>query len=220
MQLTFAHPRAFGWLGSSLHLTMGGLHCPTSTRSTSDGHHPVAVSQRPRRLSDGQGLRLLLVWFLALGGCGGQDKSTPLVASERKDERSMGGVHGAVVALPRDDSSMVDDSGTGGTITVDTGCIYLEGPIGSRTLVVWPAGTTWVSDSEAVVTESGVELLNGDTFSATGTFTDVSGATSMLGSAGDAYIAQCAENDVAVVRRDVRLVRPPSRTVPPTTTQP
>jgi hypothetical protein len=52
----------------------------------------------------------------------------------------------------------------GGVLRLDGRCLFVDHPAGSRSAVVWPAGTRWASAEQAVVHVGGARIRLGDTF--------------------------------------------------------
>ncbi len=103
--------------------------------------------------------------------------------------------------------------------------MLLGGPNGARTVVVWPAGTRWDADEQAIVPPTGDTLHAGDTFQAIGTSARVIDALSVVNAEGDEYLYRCMEGGTdgpaEIVRHEPRIVLGlPGEQPLPSTTKP
>jgi hypothetical protein len=125
-----------------------------------------------------------------------------------------------VITLPAGDGDR-EDVAAGGTIVVDAGCTYVDGPAGARSVVLWPSGSRWDAANAVVATGGGDAVRSGDHVTAYGSGVTVVEALSLLGAEGDEALHRCAEADaVTLLRHEVRRTDPPSWTPPTTTAAP
>ena len=127
--------------------------------------------------------------------------------------------------LVKPPNASISDVGTGGTLIVEGGCTYRDGPVGQRTVIVWPHGTTWNAQESAVERSGGIapfndppfKLRSGDYFQAGGYDIPMSQAFGSLAPGSDEVLERCAESEGGVVLlwAGVGIVSPPP-SVPPT----
>lgn len=132
-----------------------------------------------------------------------------------------GAIESPIAVLPNEGSGDFEDVATGGRIVIVDDCVFIDGTPGSRTSVVWPAGTRWDDGARTIVAPGGVEIRSGDTFRANGIDVELSEAISIVDAGGDSYLDRCAEGDaVAIVRGNVRRETAPAGTPPPASPAP
>jgi hypothetical protein len=90
-----------------------------------------------------------------------------------------------------------------GVLELDGGCLYVAlDEVGERYPVVWPAGTRWDADIQAVVTSRGETMAVGDEISGGGGYPYVEDVERIAGPQASALAAKCVDNaygEIAVV---------------------
>ena len=117
----------------------------------------------------------VLVALLVLAGCAGTD----------------GGVDGPVI------EGAARNGGTAaivsGTVVLERDCIYLDGPH-DRYPVVWPPGTSWRTDEEAVELPDGTLVRAGDRISGAGGFHQGTRLETYTNAEGVTVARRCVDN--------------------------
>ncbi len=155
-----------------------------------DGPHPRVLRSAPglrvaHRLAVSSGMVLILL----LSACGSSEGS---------------GVDGPVMRHPERSSSEEGlTAEVRGVLELDGECLYLSlDEVGQRYPVVWPAGTRWDPDSQAVVTPGGESMAVGAAVYGGGGYFYVDDVERIAGPQASALAAQCVDNtygEIAVV---------------------
>lgn len=143
-----------------------------------------------------------LALALALAACG--DDSDAGASTE---------VDGPVMRYPEASASEEGSAAeVRGTLELDGDCLYvfLE-EVDERYPVVWPAGTTWDAEEEAVVSPSGVRMAVGTDVSGGGGYHPVDDVERLVGPDAEALAARCVDNtygEIALVNNSADGIRP------------
>lgn len=90
-----------------------------------------------------------------------------------------------------------------GILELDGECLYVAlDETGERYPVVWPAGTRWDADTQAVVTSQGESMVVGDEIYGGGGYLHLDDVEWIAGSEASALAAKCVDNtygEIAVV---------------------
>ena len=82
-----------------------------------------------------------------------------------------------------------------GTLVLEGECLLLMSPQGSRFPTVWPAGTMWDAEGQAVVLHSGERLVIGSDIEGTGGYADTEQLMGSLGDEAAARADSCVDVD-------------------------
>lgn len=94
-----------------------------------------------------------------------------------------------------------------GVVAIDEGCLYLREGDEQGYPVLWPAGTTWDPDREAVTLSRGTEIRPGDRVEGGGGYVRIGSLrrSRSLGPEAIALLARCADGgQIAALDDDVR----------------
>ena len=83
-----------------------------------------------------------------------------------------------------------------GTLALEGECLLLVLPQGSRFPIVWPAGTTWDPEGQAVVLHSGERLMIDSDIEGTGGYAGVEQVMGWLGDEVAKLATSCAQGEV------------------------
>jgi hypothetical protein len=83
-----------------------------------------------------------------------------------------------------------------GTLVLEGECLLLMSLQGSRFPIVWPAGTTWDAEGQAVVLHSGERVVIGSDIEGTGGYADTEQLVDWLGDEVAARADSCVDGDV------------------------
>lgn len=145
---------------------------------------------------------------VADAGTAAAPASTTTPAAE--DSFPEGTIDGPVMRyLPplTDESDMAEIRGT---LVLEGDCLLVDSPWDTRFPVVWPAGTTWDAEGEAVVLHSGERFEIGSEIRGGGGYGGAGGLAEWLGDEVAALAAMCVEGDyeeVAFLGNTPRSVR-------------
>ena len=98
-----------------------------------------------------------------------------------------------------------------GTLVLEGDCLLVDSPWGERYPIVWPAGTTWDAEDEAVVLHSGERLAVGSDIQGGGGYSGAGGLSARLGDEVAALAEMCVEGEfeeVAYLGNTPDAVRP------------
>jgi hypothetical protein len=117
-------------------------------------------------------------------------------------------VDGPVVRQPESPTGgAAEEAGIGGVLAIDAGCLYLSEGDELRYPVVWPAGTTWDPDREAVILPRGTEIRPGDRVEGSGGYGRLGSLrrSGSLDSEAIELLTRCADGgEIAALNDDVR----------------
>ena len=128
-------------------------------------------------------------------GVGGDEQPAP--ASPTVDAAFPDGtIDGPVMRnlLPSDAAS--DTAEIFGTLVLEGECLLLVSLQGSRFPIVWPAGTTWDAEGQAVVLHAGERVVIGSDIEGTGGYADTEQLVGWLGDEVATLATSCAQGDV------------------------
>lgn len=83
-----------------------------------------------------------------------------------------------------------------GTLILEGECLLLMSPQGSRFPIVWPAGTMWDAEGQAVVLHSGEQVVIGSDIEGTGGYADTEQLVEWLGDEVAARADSCVGGDI------------------------
>ena len=128
---------------------------------------------------------MLVGLVLAVAACGESSSSTESSA-----------VDGPVMRYPEAASSDEGpDAEVRGRLELDGDCLYVTlDEIGARYPVVWPAGTAWDAEEQAVVGPSMARMLVGSEVYGGGGYFYVEDVKRLLGAEAEALAARCVDN--------------------------
>ncbi|MDH3193867.1 MAG: hypothetical protein OEM40_06055 [Acidimicrobiia bacterium] len=82
-----------------------------------------------------------------------------------------------------------------GVLELDGECLYVAlDEVGERYPIVWPAGTRWDADNQAVVTSRGESMAIGNKIYGGGGYLHVEDVERIAGSQASALAAKCVDN--------------------------
>ena len=130
-------------------------------------------------------------------GLGVDDDEQPAPASPTADAAFPDGtIDGPVMRnLPPFDA-VSDAAEILGTLVLEGECLLLVSLQGSRFPIVWPAGTTWDAEGQAVVLHSGERVVIGSDIEGTGGYADTVQLVGWLGDEVATLATSCAQGDV------------------------
>ncbi|MEL0000033.1 MAG: hypothetical protein VW623_07975 [Acidimicrobiaceae bacterium] len=137
---------------------------------------------------------------LAVGlvvGLGVGDDEQPAPASSTVDAAFPDGtIDGPVMRhLPPFDAAS-DAAEILGTLVLEDACLLLVSLQGSRFPIVWPAGTTWDAEGQAVVLHSDARVEIGSDIEGTGGYADTEQVVRWLGDEVAELAERCVESEV------------------------
>ena len=120
------------------------------------------------------------------------------------DSSGSPGVDGPVMRYPEPSSSQEGMTAeVRGVLELDGECLYVAlDEVGERYPIVWPAGTRWDADNQAVVTSRGETMPVGDEVYGGGGYLYVGDVERIAGPQASALAAKCVDNtygEIAVV---------------------
>ena len=83
-----------------------------------------------------------------------------------------------------------------GTLVLEDACLLLVSLQGSRFPIVWPAGTTWDAEGQAVVLHSDTRVEIGSDIEGTGGYADTEQLVDWLGDEVAARADSCVDGDI------------------------
>ena len=99
-----------------------------------------------------------------------------------------------------------------GVLQLEGDCLYVVfDEVGERYPIVWPAGTRWDTEGQAVVIRNGESLAVGDAVSGSGGYHYVDDVETLAGPDAAALAADCVDNahgEVAVVNNSAAAIGP------------
>jgi hypothetical protein len=130
-----------------------------------------------------------MVLVLALSGCGSSTGAA---------------VDGPVMRHPeRSNSQAGMDAEVRGVLQLDGRCLYVSlEEVGERYPIVWPAGTRWDADNQAVIAPGGQSMAIGDEVYGGGGYLYVDDIERIAGPEASALATECVDNtygEIAVV---------------------
>ena len=113
---------------------------------------------------------------------------------------------GPVMRYPTSTSEGSDDAEVRGRLELAGDCLYIAlDEVDERYPVVWPAGTTWDAEDQAVISPSGTEMAVGSQVYGGGGYAKVGDVERSLGAEAEALVTSCADNkygEVAFVNNE------------------
>ncbi len=104
------------------------------------------------------------------------------------------------------------DALVGGVLKLESDCLYIaRNGVGSGYPVLWPSGTTWNNDAQAVVTPAGEMLAVGDEVAGGGGYVNLGYIERFAGAEAAELARQCLDNttgEVAVFNNSDSAVGP------------
>lgn len=107
-----------------------------------------------------------------------------------------GGVDGPVIQ--GNDRDGGNDGGLSGTVVIEGDCIYLQGPV-ERFPIVWPYGTSWRSEEEAIELPDATLVFEGDHISGGGGWRKGGALDEYTLADGAELAARCVDNQYGEV---------------------
>jgi len=133
-----------------------------------------------------------------------QTTSAPPAVTPRADLEANDAVDGPVMRHPKhSDSNEGLTAEVRGVLELDGSCLYVaRDDIGGRYPIVWPAGTRWDQEKQAVVSPMGESMAIGDEVYGGGGYFYVADVEQIAGPQASSLAADCADNtygEIAVV---------------------
>lgn len=129
------------------------------------------------------------------------------------DEDANDAVDGPVMRYPEpSDSDHAMDAVVSGVLELDGSCLYIAGDgIAERNPILWPAGTPWDEEDQAVISPIGELMAVGDEVSGGGGYLYVANVERLAGPQASSLAADCVDNtygEIAVVNNSDTAIGP------------